>query len=218
MPRNEHLPARTGCEISPKVGNFDRERLEHHLPKQAQTSAHRALPKRTEERRHEDRNSHRPFRSGTRVRCLRTQWVSELYTDGTGARACGTVRRSPDPVALHGGGADARDCERPVLADEQLRPACDHVRRSDHRQHSALSHFHGASGPSDRGDCRRALDCERPPVSSALVTALPATIRRRRTSGVARVAAELHRAVSVTQSARGEFCRTASYWWRGDKP
>src|SRR5882672_3936028 len=92
MPRNEHLPARTGCEISPKVGNFDRERLEHHLPKQAQTSAHRALPKRTEERRHEDRNSHRPFRSGTRVRCLRTQWVSELYADGTSARACGTVR------------------------------------------------------------------------------------------------------------------------------
>jgi putative oxidoreductase len=70
--------------------------------------------------------------------------------------------------------------------------------------------FHGASGPSDRGDCRRALGCERLPVSSAVVATLPATIRRRRTSGVTRVAAELHRAVSVAQNARGEFSPTAS--------
>ena len=102
------------------------------------------------------------------------------------------------------GRADARDRERRVFADEQLRPACDDVRRSDHRQHSAVSHLHGASGPSDRSDCRRALGCERVPISSALVAALPATIRRRRASGVARVAAELHRAVSLTRNPHRE--------------
>src|SRR5258707_3144217 len=87
-------------------------------PTERPPAAARASPKGTEERRHEDRNSHRPFRTWTRVRCLRAQWVSELYADGTGACACGTVRRSPDPVALHGGCADAGDSERRVVADE----------------------------------------------------------------------------------------------------
>ena len=58
--------------------------------------------------------------------------------------------------------------------------------------------------PSDRGDCRRALGCERVPVSSAPVATLPATIRRRGTSGVAPVAAELHRAVSLTRNPHWE--------------
>jgi len=78
------------------------------------------------------------------------------------------------------------------------------LRRSDHRQHSALSYFLGASGPSDRFDCRRALGGERLPLSSAAVAALPETIRRRRTSGVARGAAELHRAVGVTRNSPWE--------------
>jgi hypothetical protein len=60
--------------------------------------------------------------------------------------------------------------------------------------------FHIFMAPAGLCRCagRRALGCECVSVSSSPVAALPATVRRRRASGVARVDAELRRAAGVT--------------------
>jgi sugar lactone lactonase YvrE len=72
--------------------------------------------------------------------------------------------------------------------------------------------------PNSAGLDGIALGCERLPVSSVVVTTLPATIRWRRTSGAAPVAAVLHRAVGVTRNPYRAVQLNSSEWMSGDKP